>query len=101
VEIASLQAVLEQSVGSYRLLLGTNVAALKYMKREIEQKKEEKMISYDFTVFNSSGSNAGTNITKMEDNSSSGKKIRDKDTKKKRKAVINVGNGNALKQSKK
>ena len=88
-------------MGSYRLLLGTNVAALKYMKREVEQKKEEKMISYDFSVFNSSGSNAGANITRMDDTSSGSKKIRDKDVKKKRKAVINVGNGNALKQSKK
>ena len=89
-------------MGSYRLLLGTNVAALKYMKREVDQKKEEKMISYDFTVFNSSGSNAGSNITKMDDDTSGGgKKSREKESKKKRKAVINVGNGNALKQSKK
>lgn len=98
-EISALQAVLRDSVSSYRLLLGTNVAALKYMNREINQKKQEKMVGYDFSFFDSSGSNAGVNITKIDDGNAQ-KQKKEKDNKKKRKAVINVGNGNAVKQAK-
>ena len=91
--------MLRESVSSYRLLLGTNVAALKYMNREINQKKQEKMIGYDFSFYDSSGSNAGSNITKIDDSNVQERK-KEKDSKKKRKLVINVGNGNALKQAK-
>ena len=97
-EITSLEDVLRKSVGSYRVMLGTNVMALKYMKREIDQKKEDSLISYDFSVFNNSGNTAGANIMKIDDVSYEKKS---KDKKKKRKAsVVNVGNGNAVKQSK-
>lgn len=98
-EISALQVVLRDSVGSYRLLLGTNVAALKYMNREINQKKQEKMVGYDLSFFDSSGSNAGLNITKIDDGASQ-KRKKEKDNKKKRKSVINVGNGNAVKKAK-
>ena len=69
------------------------------MNREINQKKEEKMVGYDFSIFDSSGSNAGANITKIDDGNAQ-KRKKEKDNKKKRKAVINVGNGNAVKQAK-
>jgi hypothetical protein len=42
--------------------IGTNVAALRYMKREIDERKEASMVSYDFSVFDKSGVNAGSNI---------------------------------------
>ena len=105
-EISALQTVLRNSISSYRLLLGSNVAALKYMKREIDTKKEESMISYDFSVFNTSGSNAGTNIARIEEGQEKGKgkgngKDKKEEKKKKRKVDLNVGNGNAVKQSKK
>ena len=98
-EISALQVVLRDSVSSYRLLLGTNVAALKYMNREINQKKQEKMVGYDLSFFDNSGSNAGLNITKIDDGTSQ-KRKKEKDNKKKRKSVINVGNGNAVKKAK-
>ena len=100
-EISALQEVLRHSVSSYRLLLGTNVAALKYMKREIEAKKEESLVGYDFSAFTTSGSNAGGNIKRIEDKGGKGEGGKGKKDKKKRKAeVINIGNGNAVKQSK-
>ena len=102
-EIASLQVVLRDSISSYRLLLGTNVAALKYMKREIDTKKEESMVTYDFSLYDSSGSNAGTNIKKIDSGPEKVKgKFKGKEKEgKKRKTDLNVGNGNAVKQSKK
>jgi hypothetical protein len=99
-EISSLETVLRESVGSYRVMLGTNVAALRYMKREIDERKEAKMIQYDMTVFDSSGSNAGGNITYVGGDDGKGEKDKkDKDLKK-RKGTINVGNGNVSRQRK-
>ena len=98
-EISALQMVLRSTISSYRLLLGTNVAALKYMKREIDTKKEESMISYDFSVYDNSGSNAGMNIKRIEGGQESVKGKKDDGKKKKRKSDLNVGNGNAIKQN--
>ena len=100
-EISALQMVLRSTISSYRLLLGTNVAALKYMKREIDTKKEDSMISYDFSVYDTSGSNAGMNIQRIEGGQENMKGKKDDGKKKKRKSDLNVGNGNAVKQNKK
>ena len=75
------------------------MAALKYMKREIDTKKEESMISYDFSVYDNSGSNAGMNIKRIEGGQESVKGKKDDGKKKKRKSDLNVGNGNAVKQN--
>lgn len=57
------------------------------------------MVGYDLSFFDNSGSNAGLNITKIDDGTSQ-KRKKEKDNKKKRKSVINVGNGNAVKKAK-
>lgn len=74
------------------------------MKREIEERKEANMVSYDFSLFNKSGLNAGSNIVKIAggDEGEKNKKSdesKNKDKSKKRKN-IDIGNGNSMKQRK-
>ena len=60
-EIASLQGVLREGVGGYRTLVGTNIAALRYMNKALADRKSAHTIGYDqlFTPMSAAGT-AGT-----------------------------------------
>jgi hypothetical protein len=46
-EINALQQVIRGSVGDYRTLLGTNLAALRYMKSVVDEKRNASDLIYD------------------------------------------------------
>ena len=43
IEINELRQIMNQNINDYRLLIGTNVAAMKYMYRCIENKKHDSL----------------------------------------------------------
>jgi U3 small nucleolar RNA-associated protein 12 len=79
-EMLALQQVLRTSVGSYRMLIGTNVAGLKYMQRMVDENKGGLWI--EDTVPNSASQGHGkNNVDKKRNNNDNN----DKEKKKKKK----------------
>ena len=73
-EVSALQAVLRDGVGGYRTLVGTNVAALRYLSKALSDRKSAHTMDYEQLMAPVGPATAGNSSSSQNRDKNKGKK---------------------------